>query len=82
MFNGDVILYTISNRPDLELAMSMLRKAFRKTDIPEGLVLHSDQGWYYQHHKYFFSLDFKITPLIIKVSLTNSERSNLCVNGA
>ena len=34
------------------MAMSRLDKAFRKTDIPEGLILHSDQGWHYQHMRY------------------------------
>ena len=48
MFNGEIISYTISYRPDLEMAMKMLDKAFKKTDIPEGLILHSDQGWQYQ----------------------------------
>ena len=52
MFNGEIISYTISYHPDLKMAMSMLNKAFRKTDIPEGLILHSDQGWHYQHLRY------------------------------
>ena len=52
MFNGEIISYTISYHPDLKMAMSMLDKAFRKTDIPEGLILHSDQGWHYQHLRY------------------------------
>lgn len=52
MFNGEIISYTISYRPDLEMAMKMLDKAFKKTDIPEGLILHSDQGWHYQHQRY------------------------------
>ena len=43
MFNGEIISYTISYHPDLKMAMSRLDKAFRKTDIPEGLILHSDQ---------------------------------------
>ena len=34
------------------MAMKMLDKAFRKTDIPKGLILHSDQGWHYQHMRY------------------------------
>ena len=46
MFNGEIISYTISYHPDLKMAMSMLDKAFKKTDIPEGLLLHSDQGWH------------------------------------
>ena len=52
MFNGEIISYTISYHPDLNMAMSMLDKAFKKTNIPEGLILHSDQGWHYQHLRY------------------------------
>ena len=52
MFNGEIISYTISYHPDLKMAMNMLKKAFKKTDIPEGLILHSDQGWHYQHQRY------------------------------
>ena len=52
MFNGEIISYTISYNPDLKMALSMLNKAFKKTDIPEGLILHSDQGWHYQHLRY------------------------------
>jgi len=36
----------------LKMAMKMLYKAFKKTDIPKGLILHSDQGWQYQHLRY------------------------------
>ncbi len=52
MFNGEIVSYIISCRPDLEMAMGMLDKAFKNTHIPEGLILHSDQGWQYQHPKY------------------------------
>jgi putative transposase len=30
----------------------MLRKAFRKYDNLDGLTMHSDQGWHYQHTMY------------------------------
>ena len=52
MFNGEIISYTISYHPDLRMDLRMLDKAFKKTDIPEGLILHSDQGWHYQHLRY------------------------------
>lgn len=52
MFNGEIISHTISESPDLKMALTMLDKAFRKTAIPEGLILHSDQGWHYQHLRY------------------------------
>ena len=52
MFNGEIISYTISYHPDLKMAMRMLDKAFKKADIHKGLILHSDQGWQYQHMRY------------------------------
>ena len=30
----------------------MLDKAFAKFDNLDGLILHSDQGWQYQHYGY------------------------------
>ncbi len=30
----------------------MVEKAQNKIDIPQELVLHSDQGWHYQHKQY------------------------------
>jgi len=52
MFNGEIISYTISDSPNLMMATSMLKKAFRKYQNLSGLILHSDQGWHYQHRKY------------------------------
>ncbi len=50
--SSDLISYTISDRPVLSMVTSMLNKAFEK--IPDGtnLILHSDQGWQYQHKQY------------------------------
>ena len=59
MFNGEIVSYTISYHPDLKMALKMLKKAFKKTDIPKGLILHSDQGWHYQHLKYQKALKTK-----------------------
>ena len=52
MYNGEIISYNISYRPDFAQVMDMLDKAFSK--IPDGtnLILHSDQGWQYQQKKY------------------------------
>ena len=50
--SSDLVSYTISDRPVLSMVTSMLDKAFTK--IPDGtnLILHSDQGWQYQHRQY------------------------------
>lgn len=53
MWNGEVISYTISHSPNLALVMKMLKKAFRRIGTTrEGVLLHSDQGWHYQHAHY------------------------------
>lgn len=52
MYNGEIISYTISRSPNLKMATDMLRNAFRKNKDLRGLVLHSDQGWQYQHKHY------------------------------
>ena len=48
-----VVLVSLpSDRPVLRMVTTMLDKAFAK--IPDGtnLILHSDQGWQYQHKQY------------------------------
>ena len=52
LHNGYLVSYTISDRPLLSMVTAMLAKAFNT--IPDGtrLILHSDQGWQYQHKQY------------------------------
>ena len=57
MFNGEIVSYTISDSPDLEMVITMLDKAFKKRDIQEKLIFHSDQGWHYQHKRYQKALE-------------------------
>ena len=52
MFNGEIISYNLSKSPNLEQIYDMLDKAFAKFDNLDGLILHSDQGWQYQHWGY------------------------------
>lgn len=50
--SSDVVSYTISNRPSLSMSISMLEKAFDQIEDGTNLILHSDQGWQYQHKHY------------------------------
>ena len=52
LHSNDLVSYTISDRPVLSMVTTMLNEAFAK--IPDGtnLILHSDQGWQYQHKQY------------------------------
>lgn len=52
LFNGEIISYTISERPNLEMVVQMLKQALNAKDKGQTLILHSDQGWHYQHANY------------------------------
>ena len=47
-----IVSYTLSDRPVLSMVTQMLDRAL--ATIPDGtkLILHSDQGWQYQHKQY------------------------------
>ena len=52
LYSRDIVSYTLSDKPLLSMTMEMLNQAFAQ--IPDGinLILHSDQGWQYQHRHY------------------------------
>lgn len=52
LYSSDIVSYTISDRPALSMAISMLEKAFEQIEDGTNLILHSDQGWQYQHRHY------------------------------
>ena len=56
MYNGEIVCYTISDHPNLKMVIRMLNKAYESRKIEKGLILHSDQGWHYQHYNYQLSL--------------------------
>ena len=52
LHSQDIVSYTISDRPFLSMVKEMLDKAFERIPDETGLILHSDQGWQYQHKQY------------------------------
>lgn len=52
LYNGEIVSYNLSERPTFHQIIDMLKHAFRKIPIDTHLVLHSDQGWQYQMHRY------------------------------
>lgn len=52
LHSGYLVSYTISDRPVLSMVTTMLDKAFETLPDGTGLILHSDQGWQYQHKQY------------------------------
>ena len=52
MYSGDIVAWDLSIHPNLEQTVRMLKKAFKKYKNLEGLIMHSDMGWQYQHKTY------------------------------
>jgi transposase InsO family protein len=52
MNNNEIIAYDLALHPNLEQVKRMLNHAFEKFPDVNGLIIHSDQGWQYQH-EYF-----------------------------
>ena len=50
--SSDLVSYTVSDRPVLSMVTPMLEKAFATIPDNTNLILHSDQGWQYQHRQY------------------------------
>lgn len=56
MCDGEILAYSITEKPNMEMVLGMLNQMYRRIKLPEGVVLHSDQGWHYQHVAYQNSL--------------------------
>lgn len=57
-FNSEIIAYNLSTSPNLEQVKTMLEQAFTEKHY-ENTILHSDQGWQYQHDSYHQFLEGK-----------------------
>ena len=52
LHSGNLVSYTLLDRPVLNMVTTMLDKAFETIPNNTNLILHSDQGWHYQHKQY------------------------------
>lgn len=52
LFNREIISYTIGLSPNMNLVLSMLDKAIEYKTENDNVVIHSDQGFQYQHCRY------------------------------
>ena len=52
MNTNEIISYNLSLSPNMEQIKDMLSKAFERFPSVKGLIMHSDQGWQYQHEMY------------------------------
>ena len=52
LHSSDIVSYTISDRPVLSMVMDMAKQALAVLPPEAKPILHSDQGWQYQHKHY------------------------------
>ena len=52
LYSRDIVSYTISDRPVFSMVSTMLTNALENIPDDTNLILHSDQGWHYQHKLY------------------------------
>ena len=57
-FNSEIIAYNLSTSPNLAQVKTMLEQSFTEKHY-ENTILHSDQGWQYQHDSYHQFLEGK-----------------------
>ena len=57
-YNSEIIAYQLSTSPNLEQVKAMLDQSFTEEHY-ENTILHSDQGWQYQHQYYHQFLEDK-----------------------
>ena len=75
LFNKEVVSYSISKNPNFEQTKDMLSKLFIKMPKTARPLLHSDQGWQYQHKIY--------SDLLEKHNITQSmSRKGNCLDNS
>lgn len=52
LYNGEILSYTICKHPVLDMVLDMARKLIGKVGSDTSAILHSDQGFQYQHRRY------------------------------
>ena len=57
IYNSEIISYTLSNHPTINLTNKMLEKALEENKDIKDLTIHSDQGFHYQHSSWTKKLE-------------------------
>jgi transposase InsO family protein len=76
LYNGEIVAYQMKRRPVFDLVGEMLDQAIKKLSPEDRPMIHSDQGWHYQHENY----RHKLAKHSLKQSM--SRRGNCLDNAA
>lgn len=76
LYNGEIVSYSLSERPTFNHTMNMLQKALNRLSSDCRPILHSDQGWQYQMREYQQALRNR------KIKQSMSRKGNCLDNAA
>lgn len=57
LYNSEIVSFSMSTRPTINFTNRSLNEAINKTRKPKDLIIHSDQGFHYQHHTWVKTLE-------------------------
>lgn len=57
LYNSEIVSFSTSSRPDTKFTNRSLNKAIERLSCKDKLMIHSDQGFHYQHHSWIKILD-------------------------
>ena len=76
LYNGEVISYSVSSNPSIRMVLDMVDRAVDRLGPGESPILHSDQGWQYQHRSYCQALE--LSGIIQSMSRKGNCLDNAC----
>lgn len=79
LYNSEIISYSLSPSPTVDFTNRSLKKALKRLSINHKLMIHTDQGFHYQHRSWVKTLKkHKITKIMSrrKNCLNNSSMEN------
>ncbi len=57
LYNGEIISYSISKSPTVEFTLKSLKDAIQTIPVKHNLMIHTDQGFHYQHRSWVYTLE-------------------------
>ena len=56
LYNGEIISYSISKSPTVDFTLKSLKEAIKVLPVKHNLMIHTDQGFHYQHRSWVHTL--------------------------
>ncbi len=75
LFNGEILAYNLATSPTVKFATDALDAALKVLPEEHGLMIHSDQGFHYQHYQWVNRLEKR------NIKQSMSRRGN-CLDNA